>query len=85
MATMTAALVRKQGVTFAVALAKDHVISNPTKASQLIATVMQIVGCSLVVLMGERSRKLRGNRRDVVDFVASVHPSRLPWRKYTLS
>lgn len=85
MGTLTAALVREQGVTFAVALMKDRVLDNPTLADQQIRAVAVALGCPLVVLMGERNCRLRGNRRDVVDFVASLHPSRLPWRKYQIA
>ena len=85
MTTLTAALVTEQNVTFAVALMKDHVLNNPSLADEQIQAVALALGCPLVVLMGERNNKLRGNRRDVVDFVASIHPSRLPWRKYNLA
>lgn len=84
MAQLHAALVREQNVTFAVAMMKDHVLNNPSTADQQIQAVAAALGCSLVVLMGERNRKLRGNRKDVVDFVARIDPSRLPWRKYTV-
>ena len=82
MTKMTAALVREQGVTFAVVMVKNHVLDNPTTADQLIQSASASLGCSLVVLMGESNRKLRGNRRDVVNFVSRVHPSRLPWKEY---
>ena len=85
MTTLTAALVREQGVTFAVALMKDHVLDNPMLADQQIRAVAAALGCPLVVLMGEGNRRLRGNRRDVVDFVASIHPSRLPWKEYRIA
>ncbi|WP_065329475.1 hypothetical protein [Tritonibacter mobilis] len=84
MVQLHAALVREQNVTFAVAIMKDHVLNNPSTADQQIQAVAAALGCSLVVLMGERNRKLRGNRKDVVDFVARIDPSRLPWRKYTV-
>lgn len=84
MAQLHAALVREQNVTFAVAMMKDHVLNNPSTADHQIQAVAAALGCSLVVLMGERNRKLRGNRKDVVDFVARIDPSRLPWRKYTV-
>jgi hypothetical protein len=84
MAQLHAALVREQNVTFAVAMMKDHVLNNPSIADQQIQAVAAALGCPLVVLMGERNRKLRGNRKDVVDFVARIDPSQLPWRKYTV-
>lgn len=84
MAQLTAALVREQGVTFAVALVKNHVLNNPHQADDMIRSVAVALGCPLVVLMGESNRKLRGNRRDVVNFVSRLHPSQLPWKKWTI-
>lgn len=85
MATLTAALVREQGVTFAVALVKDYVLNDPTQSSQMIQAVGGSLGCPLVVLMGERNRRLRGNRNDVVQFVSRIDPARLPWRKWSVN
>lgn len=82
MTQLTAAIVKEQNVTFAVAMMKDHVLNNPATADQQIQAVGAALGCQIVVLMGEGNNKLRGNRKDVVDFVARIHPSRLPWKKY---
>lgn len=82
MAKLTAALVREQGATFVVALMKDHVLDNPTLAGEQMQALAMRFGCPLVVLMGERNRKLRGNRQDVVRFVSRLHPSRLPWKTW---
>ena len=84
MAQIHAALVREQNVTFAVAIMKDHVLNNPSTADQQIQAVAAAFGCPLVVLMGEKNRKLRGNRKDVVDFVSRIDTTRLPWKKYTV-
>lgn len=84
MAQMTAALVREQGVTFAVVLVKNHVVLSQQQSSETIRSASVALGCPLVVLMGETNRKLRGNRNDVVRFVANLHPSRLPWKKWTV-
>lgn len=82
MAKLTAALVREQGVTFAVALMKDHVLNSSSLSSEQMRTLQTRLRCPNIVLMGESNKKLRGNRRDVVNFVASIHPSRLPWKDY---
>jgi hypothetical protein len=84
MAQFKAALVREQGVTFAVVLVKNHVLNCSTTADQMIQSVSAAMGCSLVVLMGESNRKLRGSRQDVVNFVSRIHPSRLPWKTWTI-
>ena len=84
MATLNAALVKEQGVTFAVVLVKNHVLNSASAADQMIRTAGQALCCPLVVLMGESNRKLRGNRQDVVRFVSKLHPSQLPWKKWSI-
>ncbi|MCA0848352.1 hypothetical protein [Salipiger thiooxidans] len=84
MPQMTAALVREQGVTFAVVIVKNHVLNSPASADQMIRAASMALGCPLVVLMGETNQRLRGNRRDVVNFVSKIHPSRLPWKKWNI-
>ena len=85
MTTLTAAIVREQGVTFAVAIMKDHVLNCSTTADQQIRAVAMALNCPLVVLWGERNGKLRGNRRDIVNFVSSLHQSQLPWKRYSIA
>lgn len=82
MAKMTAALVKEQGVTFGVVLVKDHVVTSQHQSNQMIQAASHALGCGLIVLMGETNNRLRGNRQDVVNFVANLHPSQLPWREW---
>jgi len=84
MTTLTGAVIREQGVTFAVALVKNHVVNSQTRSDETIRAVSQALGCPLVVLLGESSRTVRGNRQDIVNFVSSLHRSQIPWKKYTL-
>jgi hypothetical protein len=84
MAKMTAAVVREQGVTFAVVLVKNHVVLSQQQSSETIQSVSMALGCPLVVLMGESNNRLRGNRNDVVKFVSRLHPSQLPWKTWTV-
>lgn len=84
MTRLTAAVVREQGVTFAVAVVKDHVLTDRHRADEILQSVARAFGVRLVVLMGERNRRLLGNRQDVVRFVASIDHRRLPWRAYSV-
>lgn len=84
MASVDAALTSEQGVTFVAVSVKDHVIDNPTLANDAIDEFALRFSCQLVVLVGSRNRRLRGNRRDIVDFVArNLH--RLPWKRYQMA
>lgn len=73
------ALVREQGVEFAVVAVKDSVINNHTERNQLIAWWQGELSRP-VVLLGARRHEVCG-RRDLAQFVANIGPSRLPWRR----
>lgn len=83
MSTWDVALVREQGVEFGVIAVKDHIISNPNGRESLIQMWMAELGCP-VVLMGGRQHRTYG-RRDIVDWLSGVNPSRLPWRRMTFN
>ena len=85
MATLTGAVIREQGITFAVVIVKNHVVNCQTTSSNMIQDLIPVFGVPLIALKGESNRKVRSNRRDVASFVANLHPSRIPWRKYTLN
>lgn len=72
------ALVREQGINFAVASVKDHVVCNSHTAERTIAA-LNVSLRQPVVLLSATGNQLYG-RRDIVRFLENVHPSRLPWR-----
>ena len=72
------AFVKEQGVNFAVAQVKDHVLANNNQAEELTIALGFKLG-QPVVLLGARQRHLYG-RKDIVQFLRNVQPSRLPWR-----
>jgi hypothetical protein len=79
MGTWQIALVREQGVEFAVIVVQDHVIDSPGRRDELIAhwaTYLQ----RPAALMGAQRHRTYG-RRDLVDWLATIHPSQLPWRR----
>lgn len=83
MGTFDVALVKEQGISFAVMAVADSVISNPAQRNNLIAQGSIWFGLP-TVLMGSRNGRLCG-RQDLVRFLSRVHPSRLPWRRMNLS
>jgi hypothetical protein len=76
------ALIREQGVNFAVATVKDHVISNRPEAEKIISALSFRLGYP-VVLLGANHHETYG-RRDIVRFLQNVHPSQMPWRRIDL-
>lgn len=84
MVKLIGSVIREQNTTFAVALVKDHVVNSRAEANRMIQVVSQALGCPLVVLLGESSRTVRGNRQDVVNFVSRLNRSQIPWKEYQL-
>jgi hypothetical protein len=83
MTTWQVALVREQGVEFGVVVVQDHVIDSPTERDNLLNWWTAELGRPVALLGGQRHRSF--GRRDIVDWLRNVHPSRLPWRQMTVN
>lgn len=82
MAQWQIALICEQGINFAVATVKDHVISNHQEADKVVSALSLRLG-QPVVLLGANHHQTYG-RRDIVRFLQNVHPSQMPWRRVDL-
>lgn len=83
MSNWNVALVREQGINFAVVSVKDSVLGNPPSRDNLVKAWSAELGRP-AVLIGAQQHRLYG-RPDIVRFLSNVHPSQLPWRTVTLS
>ncbi len=85
--TVDAALVREQGITFAVVCVRNGVVNNPNQATETIAGLAPHFGFVPVVLMEQdsRGRPTYYGRDDIVDFLTSISMDQLPWRKWHLN
>jgi len=81
MTTWQVALVKEQGVNFAVVLVNDSVIGSPSQRDDLVQWWSRELGVP-AVLLGERRFRSFG-RSDIVRFLRNIHPARLPWRRMT--
>ena len=75
------ALVKEQGVNFGVVVVQDHVINDSTRRDQICGSWTARLGCP-VALMGAHHHRTYG-RQDIVRWLSSVDPGRLPWRQIT--
>lgn len=80
------AVVREQGVTFAVVIVKRHVIDNSFEADDAIANFRPVFPGMPVVLMAQdhHGRPTYYGRPDISRFLARVPVGAIPWREYTL-
>ncbi|WFU54698.1 hypothetical protein QA639_34720 [Bradyrhizobium pachyrhizi] len=83
MSTWEVALVREQGVEFGVVAVQDHVISNPSERDNLVRMWVAELGRPVVLLGGRRHQTY--GRHDIVNWLSSVDPARLPWRQVTIN
>jgi len=81
-----AALIKEQGITFAIVVVKSYIIQNPSKAEESRVSFSALFPNMPIILMAQDSRRVptyRG-RRDIVKFLANIDLTRIPWRKYTI-
>ena len=84
--TFQGAVVREQGVTFAVVVVKKHVIDGGSAAGRAIAAFEPAFPGLPVVLMEQdyRGTPTYYGRRDIARFLAGVPLGAIPWKQYTV-
>lgn len=81
------ALVREQGVTFAIVIVKSHILNSGHQADSVADSFQPTFPGVPIVLMAQNSRGVptyRG-RRDLVNFLSRVPMRAIPWQRYTLN
>ena len=82
--TFDGAVVREQGVTFALAIVKSYVLNSPSDCADAQRGFRQVFPGLPVVLVAQDSRGTPTyfGRRDIVDFMARVPMSAVQWKRY---
>lgn len=81
------AVIKEQGVTFAIVVVKNHVIHNLQSANKALLSFASVFPGIPVILM---SQELRGTptffgRRDIVSFLSRIPINAIPWKMYTIA
>lgn len=81
------AVLREQGVTFALVVVKRHVVDNHAEAQSAISSFGSVFPGMPIVLMAQDSagRPTYFGRTDIARFMSNVAPSRVPWKRYTIN
>lgn len=88
--TIDGAIIREQGHKFGIIIVKPSAISMSAKAAETRAgfqsQIRDFQGIPLI-LAAQDSRGVftYQGRDDIVRFLASIDPSRIPWKRYTIS
>jgi hypothetical protein len=81
------AVIREQGVTFAIVIVKPHVLNTTLEANRTISSFAPAFPGLPVVLMAQdsRGRPTYYGRRDITNFLSRISPSRIRWKRYTVN
>lgn len=82
-----AAVIKEQGITFAVVVVKKSVIDNKSQAEDMIRGFAPIFPGIPVVLMAQNHRGTSHffGRQDLSKFLAKVPIECIPWKEYSYS
>ncbi len=85
--TFEGAVIREQGVTFAVMAVQSHVLNMRSDADDVIQSFRGVFGGIPVVLMSQdgRGRPTYYGRPDIARFMSGVPLGMVRWKRYTLS
>jgi hypothetical protein len=85
--TIEGAVIREQGVTFAVVIVKPHVLNNSFESNRVIMAFQPAFPGLPVVLMAQDHRGVPTyyGRRDISQFMANVPLECVPWAEYSIN
>ena len=81
------AVIKEQGITFAIVIVQMHVVDSQSQSEEAILSFNALFPGMPIVLMAQNSSgtpKYRG-RKDIVNFLAKLHISQIPWNEYTVN
>lgn len=80
------AVIKEQGITFAIAIVKASVLSSSNRESVRNGFV-PLFGNIPIVLAAQDSkgRFTYSGRTDIVKFLANINPAQIPWKRYTVN
>ncbi|MBN8648310.1 MAG: hypothetical protein J0L55_10175 [Caulobacterales bacterium] len=81
------AVVKEQGITFAIVIVKRFVTESQSRASEAIRSFSSFFPGLPIVLMSQDSRGMPTyfGRKDIANFLASVPMQAIPWKRYSYS
>lgn len=81
------AVIKEQGVTFAVVIIKQHVLQSQSGAQAAAQAFRPYFPGMPLILMAQDSRGVPTywGRKDIVNFLSNIHISQIPWKEYTFN
>lgn len=87
MAKFQGAVIKEQGVTFAIVVVQNHVVQMQHEARKTICDFERFFPGMPVILMAQNSRGVPTyyGRPDIAKFMSRVPLQAIPWKEYTVS
>jgi len=81
------AVIKEQGITFAIVVVKAHVIQHSLTADQARSGYSGLFPGRPIILMSQDTHGVPTyqGRKDIVKFLANLDISQIPWKTYTFS
>lgn len=80
------ALIREQGVDFAVVVVKRHVVENTSLSRRTIVQMAPTFGVPVVLMAQDhRGTPTYFGRQDLVRFLSQVPLEAIPWQEFTVN
>lgn len=81
------AVIKEQGQTFAIVVVKPQILQSTVEADRARGSFSSIFPGVPIVLMAQNGGSVPTyhGRKDLVNFLARVPISRIPWKEYTYS
>ncbi len=79
------ALLKEQGVSFAIVVVKPSVLEHSTQREETRQGFSRYFPGVPIILMAQNGRgtPTYHGKSDIVNFLASINPSRIPFKRYT--
>ena len=81
------AVIKEQGVTFAIVIVKKRVVDNRMEGPRAIQSFQQYFPRLPIILMAQDSRGIPTyfGRKDIAKFLANIPMESIPWKEYTFN
>jgi len=81
------AVIKEQGVTFAIVVVKSTILNSPTIRENTRNSFSEVFLGMPIILMAQdgRGRPSYHGKTDIVNFLARIDPRRIPWKTYTMN
>lgn len=81
------ALIKEQGISFAIVVVKPSVLETSSRTEETRQGFSGYFPGVPIVLMAQNSRGIPtySGRKDIVNFLTSINPSRIPFKRYSVN